>query len=132
VDVEWLYNPDGKTSWTIVPGLAGVVVMISMLMLGALTLVHERERGSWETLLATPVDAIDALVGQLSPYVVIATVQAGVVIYLARLLFDLPLKGNIAELLLAVPLYGSQLTRFVRVTRCVYSEAVANRFCCPR
>jgi ABC-2 type transport system permease protein len=107
VDVEWLYNPDGRTSWTIVPGLAGVVVMISMLMLGALTLVRERERGSWETLLATPVDAIDALVGKLSPYVVIATVQAGVVIYLARLLFDLPLKGNIAELLLAVPLYAS-------------------------
>jgi ABC-2 type transport system permease protein len=107
VDVEWLYNPDGRTSWTIVPGLAGVVVMISMLMLGALTLVRERERGSWETLLATPVDAIDALVGKLSPYVVIGTVQAAVVVYLARLLFDLPLKGNIFELLLAVPLYGS-------------------------
>ena len=107
VDVEWLYNPNGRTSWTIVPGLAGVVVMISMLMLGALTLVRERERGSWETLLATPVDAIDALVGKLSPYVLIGTVQAAVVFYLARLLFDLPLKGNIAELLLAVPLYAS-------------------------
>ena len=107
VDVEWLYNPDGKTSWTIVPGLAGVVVMISMLLLGALTLVRERELGSWETLLATPVDAIDALVGKLSPYVAIGTVQAAVVVYLARLLFDLPLNGNIAELLLAVPLYAS-------------------------
>ena len=107
VDVEWLYNPDGKTSWTIVPGLAGVVVMISMLMLGALTLVREREWGSWETLLSTPVDAIDALVGKLSPYVVIGTLQATVVVYLARLLFDLPLRGNILELLLAVPLYAS-------------------------
>ena len=107
VDVEWLYNPDGKTSWTIVPGLAGVVVMISMLMLGALTLVRERERGSWETLLATPVDAIDALIGKLSPYVVIGTVQGGVVVYLARLLFDLPLNGNILELLLAVPVFAS-------------------------
>jgi ABC-2 type transport system permease protein len=106
-DVEWLYNPEGRTSWTIVPGLAGVVVMISMLMLGALTLVRERERGSWETLLATPVDAIDALVGKLAPYVVIGTVQAAVVFYLARLLFHLPLKGNILELLLALPLYGS-------------------------
>jgi ABC-2 type transport system permease protein len=106
-DVEWLYNPEGRTSWTIVPGLAGVVVMISMLMLGALTLVRERERGSWETLLATPVDAIDALVGKLAPYVVIGTVQAAVVFYLARLLFALPLKGNIAELLLAVPIYAS-------------------------
>jgi ABC-2 type transport system permease protein len=107
VGVEWLYNPDGRTSWTIVPGLAGVVVMTSMLMLGALTLVRERERGSWETLLATPVDAIDALVGKLSPYVIIGTVQAAIVFYLARLLFDLPLKGNILELLLTVPLYAS-------------------------
>jgi len=57
-------RPDGldHSSW-----LAGVVVMISMLMLGALTLVRERERGSWETLLATPVEAIDALVGKLRP-----------------------------------------------------------------
>ena len=107
VDVERLYNPNGRTSCTIVPVLAGVIVMTSTLMLGALTLVRERERGSWETLLATPVDAIDALVGKLSPYILIGTVQAAVVFYLARLLFDLPLKGNIFELLLAVPLYAS-------------------------
>src|SRR6267378_3759216 len=107
VNVEWLYNPDGRTSWSIVPGLAGVVVMISMLMLGALTLVRERERGSWETLLATPVDAIDALVGKLSPYVLIGTFQAVVVIFIAELLFSLPLRGDLLELLLALPFYAS-------------------------
>jgi ABC-2 type transport system permease protein len=107
VDVEWLYNPTGSTAWTIVPGLAGVVVMISMLMLGALTLVRERERGSWETLLATPVDAFDALVGKLSPYIVVGTIQAGSVIGVARLLFELPLRGDIVALLLAVPLYSA-------------------------
>jgi ABC-2 type transport system permease protein len=107
VDVEWLYNPAGRTAWTIVPGLAGVVVMISMLMMGALTLVRERERGSWETLLATPVDALDALVGKLSPYIIIGTIQAGSVIGVARLLFDLPLRGDIIALLLAVPLYSA-------------------------
>ncbi len=67
IDVDWLYNPERRTTWTIVPGLVGVIVMISMLMLGALTLVRERERGSWESLLATPVDALDALIGKLSP-----------------------------------------------------------------
>ena len=107
VDVEWLYNPEGRTAWTIVPGLAGVVVMISMLMLGALTLVRERELGSWETLLATPVEAIDALVGKLSPYIIIGTVQAGIVIYLAWLLFELPVTGDVWALLLAAPLYSS-------------------------
>lgn len=107
IDVEWLYNPDGRTAWTIVPGLAGVVVMISMLMLGALTLVRERERGSWETLLATPVDAGDALVGKLAPYVIIGTAQAAVVIGVARILFDLPVTGDAAALLAAVPVYAA-------------------------
>jgi len=106
VHVEWLYNPEGRTAWTIVPGLAGVIVMISTLMLGALTLVRERERGSWETLLATPVEAIDALAGKLSPYVVVGTLQAAVVVWLARLLFDLPVTGNFWALLAAVPLYS--------------------------
>jgi len=107
VQVEWLYNPEGRTAWTIVPGLAGVIVMISTLMLGALTLVRERERGSWETLLATPVDAIDALAGKLSPYVVIGTLQAAVVVWIARLLFELPVTGDFWALLAAVPLYSA-------------------------
>jgi ABC-2 type transport system permease protein len=107
VDVEWLYNPDGRTSWAIVPGLVGVIVMISMLMLGALSLVRERERGSWEALLATPVNAIDALVGKLSPYVLIGTIEAGVVILIARLLFSLPVRGDLIALLAAVPLYSA-------------------------
>jgi len=107
VDIEWLYNPEGRTTWAIVPGLAGVVVMISMLLLGALTLVRERERGSWETLLATPVDAVDALVGKLSPYVIIGTLQAAVMTGVARVLFDLPVTGNLWALLLAVPVYAA-------------------------
>ena len=107
VSVEWLYNPEGRTAWTIVPGLAGVIVMISMLMLGALTLVRERERGSWETLLATPVDAVDALIGKLSPYIIIGTVQAALVICIARLLFNLPVTGDLWALLVAVPLYSA-------------------------
>ena len=91
----------------VVPGLIGVVAMISMLLLGALTLVRERERGSWETLLATPVDAMDALVGKLSPYLIIGIGQAVLVIYIARLLFELPLTGDLWALLLVVPLYAA-------------------------
>jgi ABC-2 type transport system permease protein len=107
VAIEWLYNPEGRTAWTIIPGLAGVVVMISMLMLGALTLVRERERGSWETLLATPVDGVDALVGKLVPYVIIGPLQAAVVIGVARVLFTVPVTGNLGALLLAVPVYAA-------------------------
>jgi ABC-2 type transport system permease protein len=102
-----LYNPSSKTAWAVVPGLVGVVVMITTLMLGALALVRERERGTWEALLATPVRAVDALAGKLSPYIVVGVVQAALVIWIARLLFDLPLKGDLAALLLAVPLYSA-------------------------
>src|SRR6201993_138391 len=107
IGVDWLYNPERRTAWTIVPGLVGVIVMISMLMLGALTLVRERERGSWESLLATPVDALDALIGKLSPYVVVGAAQGAVVIGLARLLFGLPVSGGIWALLGALPVYAA-------------------------
>ncbi len=107
VNIDWLYNPQRRTAWTIVPGLVGVIVMISMLMLGALTLVRERERGSWESLLATPVDALDALIGKLSPYVVIGATQGAVVVGLAHLLFGLPASGGIWVLLGALPLYAA-------------------------
>ena len=107
IDVDRLYNPNRRTAWTIVPGLVGVIVMISMLMLGELTLVRERERGSWESLLATPVDALDAMIGKLSPYVVTGVVQGAVVVGLAQLLFGLPVSGGIWALLGAMPLYAA-------------------------
>jgi len=107
IDVDWLYNPERRTSWTIVPGLVCVIVMISMLMLGALTLVRERERGSWESLLATPVDALDALIGKLSPYIVIGAAQGVVVVGLAELLFGLRAGGGVWALLAAAPVYAS-------------------------
>ena len=104
VKVTWLYNPDGRTTWSIIPALAGVIVMITMLMLGALSLVRERERGTWEGLLTTPVSGLDAMIGKLSPYLVLGTVQAMVVILLGHGLFDLPLQGNFALCLLAAAL----------------------------
>ena len=102
-----LYNPMNEAAWAIVPGLVGVVVMISMLVLGALTLVRERERGSWEALLATPVHAVDALAGKLSPYILVGVVQAAMVVWISHLLFDLPVHGNLAALFMAVPLYSA-------------------------
>ena len=99
--VQWLYNPDARTAWFLAPGLVGVIVMISMLMLGALTLVREREQGSWEGLLSTPLTAVDALIGKLTPYVIIAIAQMLVVIALARWLFDLPINGNVVALVVS-------------------------------
>lgn len=106
IEMRWLYNPDGKTSWWLAPGLIGVVIMISMLMLGALTLVRDREQGSWEGLLTTPVTALDALIGKLTPYVILAMAQAAVVTVLARWLFDVPLLGRASVLVTAAGLFA--------------------------
>lgn len=98
IEVEWLHNPEGRTAWSLVPGLAGVVVMISALLLGALTLVRERERGTWETLLVTPARPGEALLGKLAPYGLLAVLQAGVVVALGHALFGVPVAGAVALL----------------------------------
>jgi ABC-2 type transport system permease protein len=105
--IEWHYNPAARTTWSITPGLAGVVVMITMLLLGALTLVREREQGSWESLLATAVDGVDAVIGKLTPYVVLGVVQAAVVVACAHWIFDVPVAGSLAALLAAAALLAT-------------------------
>lgn len=104
VKVTWLYNPEGRSTWSIVPALSGVIVMITMLLLGALTLVRERERGTWEGLLTTPVSGLDAMIGKLSPYLMLGIVQAMVVVLLGHALFELPLRGYFAVFVFAAAL----------------------------
>ncbi len=97
---EWLYNPDKKTAWTILPGLIGVVVMISMLMLGALSLVREREHGTWEALMLLPVSASDVLIGKVLPYLAVAVLQVTLVTAVAITVFGVPLAGSAVTLAL--------------------------------
>ncbi len=90
----WRYNPERRTVWTIMPALIGVIVMISMLMLGALALAREKEQGSWETFAVMPIGASEILLAKLSPYVVIAGIQTLLVVASAVLLFDVPIVGS--------------------------------------
>lgn len=105
LETIWLNNPARDAQGAMAPGLIGVVVMISMLFLGAMTLARERERGSWEALLATPVTPADALIGKLTPYLVIGLVETLIMLTLVRLLFGTPLPpGAIWLVLAALPL----------------------------
>lgn len=105
--VIWLHNDGADTRRSVTPGLIGVVIMISMLFLGALTLARERERGSWESLLATPVTPADALIGKLSPYLVIGVAETALLLGAVHLLFDVPLPPAAVTLLLAAPLLAT-------------------------
>lgn len=105
--IDWLYNPEAHAAWSITPALAGVVVMISTLLLGALTLVREREQGHWESLLATAVDGTDVLLGKLSPYVVAGVMQALIVAGVSWMIFDVPFKGSLLLFLAATTLFAA-------------------------
>src|SRR5262249_39383788 len=107
VSVDWRHDPQGHPAWRIAPGLIGVIVMITMLFLGALTLVRERARGSWETLLATPVRPTEALVGKLSPYLLIGLVQTGVMLGLIHGLFAVPLPPATGALMALTLVFDS-------------------------
>ena len=102
--VDWLYNSEGRTNWAIAPGLIGVIVMISMLLLGALALVKERERGSWESITFSPAATSDAILGKLAPYVPIGLLQAMISLAASVALFQLPVRGDVPALLVLASL----------------------------
>ncbi len=105
--VERLYNADQRADWTFLPSLIGVIVMISMIMLGSLSLAREREAKTWEALLVMPVSAIEALLGKLLPYTFIGWVQGVGVLAIGVAMFDLPTRGSVAALILVLPAFAA-------------------------
>jgi ABC-2 type transport system permease protein len=90
------YNPEGLTRYNIVPGLLGIILTMTMVMMTALAVTRERERGTMENLLAMPVRPIEVMAGKIAPYILIGTVQVMVVLAAARVLFDVPFVGSYA------------------------------------
>ena len=89
------YNPEGLTRYNIVPGLMGVILTMTMVMMTALAVTRERERGTMENLLATPVSPLEVMVGKIVPYIVIGYVQVAVIVTAAALLFKVPMVGSL-------------------------------------
>ena len=99
------YNPEGLSRYNIVPGLIGTILTMTMVMLTSLAMTRERERGTMENLLATPVRPFEVMVGKILPYVVIGYVQLGVVLAAAWLLFEVPMVGSLALLMLMIGVF---------------------------
>jgi ABC-2 type transport system permease protein len=91
-----LYNPEGITSFNIVPGLLAIILSMTLVMMTAMAVTREVERGTMESLLSTPATAFEVMIGKLMPYVGVGVVQTSVVLILARLLFDVPLAQTFA------------------------------------
>jgi len=100
--VQRRYNPEGITRYNIVPGLMGVILTMTMIMMTALAMTRERERGTMENLLATPVRPLEVMVGKIAPFIIVGYLQVSLILVAAKLLFGVPMVGNLALLTLAL------------------------------
>ncbi|HJW52705.1 MAG TPA: ABC transporter permease [Burkholderiaceae bacterium] len=99
------YNPEGLTNYNVVPGLMGVILTMTLVMMTAMGMTRERERGTLENLLATPVRPTEVMIGKIVPYVLIGYLQVLIVFTAARLLFNVPMFGNFLTLSAAIVLF---------------------------
>jgi ABC-2 type transport system permease protein len=98
IEVLPLYNPERRTAVFVVPGLIGVILTMTMMLFTALAVVRERERGTFEFLIATPVRRGEVMLGKIVPYLVVGFIQVGIVLVLGVLLFDVPIRGPLWKL----------------------------------
>jgi ABC-2 type transport system permease protein len=103
--IQRRYNPEGKARLNIVPGLLAVILTMTMVMMTALAVTRERERGTMENLLAMPVRPIEVMIGKIVPYIVIGSVQVAVILLVSHVLFDVTTEGSVALLCLGTALF---------------------------
>lgn len=96
------YNPEGITQYNIVPGLLGVILQLTMVMMTAMALTRETERGTMENLLSMPATPLEIMLGKVVPYLVVGAVQVAVVLIAAKAVFSVPFVGNLWLILLGV------------------------------
>lgn len=95
------YNPEAITAYNIVPALVGVTLTLTMVFITALAMTRERERGTMENLLATPVRPLEVIFGKIAPYIIIGYVQIILILLIAHFVFFVPITGSISLLLVA-------------------------------
>ncbi|MGN6536458.1 MAG: ABC transporter permease [Mesorhizobium sp.] len=105
VVVHRLYNPEGVSQYNIVPGLLGVILQMTMVMMTAMALTRETERGTMENLLAMPASPAEIMLGKVLPYAGVGAVQVVVILIAAKLLFFVPFVGGLPLLLSAILIF---------------------------
>jgi len=99
------YNPENITQYNIVPGLMGVMLTMTMVMITALAITRERERGTMENLLSTPVHPGEVILGKIVPYIAVGYVQVFLILLASKYLFHVPIVGSVPLLLSLVLLF---------------------------
>ena len=99
------YNPEGITAYNVVPGLSGVILTMTMILMTGLAMTRERERGTFENLLATPATPFEVMTGKIVPYILIGLIQVTLILLAARWIFEVPMQGSLALLYAVVLLF---------------------------
>lgn len=102
VVVHRRYNPEGISQYNIVPGLLGVILQMTMVMMTSMALTRETERGTMENLLAMPASPVEIMLGKVLPFLAVGSVQVTVVLVAAKGLFGVPFVGSMPLLLAAI------------------------------
>ncbi len=105
IDVHKSYNPEGFTRYNIVPALIGMVLIFTGVMMTALALTRERERGTMENLLAMPLKPLEVMIGKITPFIFICLFQSIIILAISNWLFDIPIQGSLWLLLLCIILF---------------------------
>ncbi len=103
VEVHRLYNPESITQYNIVPGLMGVILTMTLVLMTGLAITRERERGTMENLLAMPLTPLEVMAGKIVPYIAIGLIQATIILLAAKVVFAVPFVGSVGTL------YGAAL-----------------------
>jgi ABC-2 type transport system permease protein len=124
--IQRRYNPEGITQYNVVPGLMGVILTMTMIMMTALAVTREVERGTMENLLATPVRPLEVMVGKIVPYIAIGLVQVAIILLAAKFVFSVPFAGSIALLMLGVLAFiAASLTVGITISSAARSQMQA-------
>jgi len=99
--VHALYNPEGLTQFNVVPGLLGVVLTMTMVLITALAITRERESGTMENLLSMPTRPFEVMIGKIIPYILVGYIQISLLLLAARFIFHVPMIGNLVLLFAA-------------------------------
>ena len=93
------YNPENITQYNIVPGLMGVMLTMTMIIITALAITRERERGTMENLLSTPARPGEVMIGKIVPYITVGYIQVFLILLASKFLFNVPIVGSVSLLL---------------------------------
>jgi len=100
VRVRPWYNPDGITAYYMVPAILGVIVTMTMVLMTAVGIVRERERGTLEQLIVTPIRPYELMIGKIVPYILLGYLQITVALLVGSLVFHVPIRGSLLQLYL--------------------------------